>query len=59
MVRRVIRPCPLWTAKWLIGTCCQGRASKGVEQGLTVLLDRQHELTATAVDQVRGGLDRM
>jgi hypothetical protein len=32
---------------------------QGVEEGSPVLLDRKHELTATLMDMVRGGLDRV
>jgi hypothetical protein len=58
MVRRVIRPWPTSVRLSAIGVW-PGQRVQDIEQRPPVLLDREHELPATFMDEFGGGLDRV
>lgn len=57
MVRRVRRPYPVSRVLAAIGVSAQGRVLRGVEKRGPVLFYRQHEVAASLVDELGGGLD--
>src|SRR5215813_2297303 len=59
MVRVVMRPCPAVGLAVRDRDLIPGQRIEGIEQGLAVLLDRQHELPAGLVDELGGGPHRV